>query len=275
MGLYSRRIFVNFLPKVVVVIASLLLTAPALAAAANRRAQERDARKACLSGDYAKGVAILSELFVDFSDPTYIFNQGRCFEQNLQYREAIGRFQEYLRAGETLTLRQVDRDAAQKHIADCKARLAEDSAKAANQPAPPPPAAKSQPAVPEGPAPVVEHGPPEAKGHPGLLTAGIIVAAVGVASVGAGVAFALKANSMVSDWDGGSVNGYSRSQQPTYNAYRDLMWAGYGVGAACIATGVILGAVGIASHRAASTGVALVPALGYGQAGMLLAGGFR
>jgi hypothetical protein len=32
---------------------------------------------ACLSGDYTKGVAILSELFVDTKDPTYLFNQGR------------------------------------------------------------------------------------------------------------------------------------------------------------------------------------------------------
>ena len=46
---------------------------------------------ACLSGDYTKGVAILSELFVDTKDPTYLFNQGRCFEQNRRYDDAIAR----------------------------------------------------------------------------------------------------------------------------------------------------------------------------------------
>ena len=75
----------------------VLATSPALAA--SRQAQELTARTSCLSGDYAKGVAILSELFVDTKDATYIFNQGRCFEQNSRYQDAIARFQEYLRAG--------------------------------------------------------------------------------------------------------------------------------------------------------------------------------
>jgi hypothetical protein len=46
---------------------------------AGKAGQERAARKACLSGDYAKGVEILSDLFIDTKDPVYLFNQGRCF----------------------------------------------------------------------------------------------------------------------------------------------------------------------------------------------------
>ena len=95
------------------------------AEAGGRDNRERTARLACLSGDYAKGVAILSELFVDTTDPTYIYNQGRCFEQNLRYEEAIGRFQEYLRAGRKLS--KDDQADAQKHIADCKGLLANQS----------------------------------------------------------------------------------------------------------------------------------------------------
>jgi len=103
-------------------IALLLLTAePSLAA--GKQAQERAARKACLSGDYNKGVTILAELFVDTKDPTFIFNQGRCFEQNSMYKEAISRFEEYLRipGGH---LDAADRAETEKHIGDCKARLA-------------------------------------------------------------------------------------------------------------------------------------------------------
>ena len=70
---------------------------------------------ACLSGDYTKGVAILSELFVDTKDPTYLFNQGRCFEQNRRYEDAVARFEEYLRIAEG-KLDAADRAAAEKHI---------------------------------------------------------------------------------------------------------------------------------------------------------------
>jgi tetratricopeptide (TPR) repeat protein len=73
------------------------------ASAKNVEDKERTARTACLAGDYAKGVAILSELFVETQDAGFIYNQGRCFEQNHRYDDAISRFQEYLRVN-TLTL---------------------------------------------------------------------------------------------------------------------------------------------------------------------------
>jgi hypothetical protein len=55
----------------------------------DRQAQEKAARKACLTGDYATGVSILADLFVESKDPLYIFNQGRCMEQNSRYKDAI------------------------------------------------------------------------------------------------------------------------------------------------------------------------------------------
>lgn len=79
----------------------LLLGEPALAANrqahSNREPQEKAARKACLTGDYANGVSILTDLFVEYHDSTYIFNQGRCLEQNSRYKDAIVRFEEFLR----------------------------------------------------------------------------------------------------------------------------------------------------------------------------------
>jgi hypothetical protein len=44
--------------------------------------QERAARKACLLGDVRKGTEILADLYLDTKNPTHIYNQGRCFEQN-------------------------------------------------------------------------------------------------------------------------------------------------------------------------------------------------
>jgi hypothetical protein len=107
------------------VVFSLAGIAPA--AAASRSAREREARKACLNGDYAKGVSILSDLFVSTLDATYVFNQGRCFEQNRRYEDALGRFDEFLRVAAGKASAE-DRDTAEKHILDCKKRLAEERA---------------------------------------------------------------------------------------------------------------------------------------------------
>ena len=52
---------------------------PAMAKPANRQALEKAAKKACITGDYRKGIDILGDLFVETNDATYVFNQGRCF----------------------------------------------------------------------------------------------------------------------------------------------------------------------------------------------------
>lgn len=90
----------------------------AWAASSKAKASEKTARKACLSGDYTKGVSILSELFVDTGNPIYLFNQARCYEQNLRYAEAAERFKEYLRKAPDLG----DREKAdvERRIADCE-----------------------------------------------------------------------------------------------------------------------------------------------------------
>jgi hypothetical protein len=50
-------------------------------------------------------VQLLSELFVSTMDPTFIYDQARCFQQNRRYEDAIARFQEYLRTGKSVSLR--------------------------------------------------------------------------------------------------------------------------------------------------------------------------
>jgi hypothetical protein len=59
--------------------------------------REKAAKKACAAGDYKEGVEILAGLYVDTDDPTYVYNQGRCYQQNHQWRSAVDRFREYLR----------------------------------------------------------------------------------------------------------------------------------------------------------------------------------
>ena len=66
------------------------------------RAQERDpreleAKKACLGGRPDRGIELLAEMYAETNDPTYIYNQGRCYQQNGKPREALTRFREYMR----------------------------------------------------------------------------------------------------------------------------------------------------------------------------------
>jgi hypothetical protein len=87
----------------------------------NFESREKAARKACLTGDYHRGVEILADLFVDSEDITYIFNQGRCYQQNHRWQEALDRFSEYQRKSSKLP--ETDKAEVEAHIADCKAHL--------------------------------------------------------------------------------------------------------------------------------------------------------
>ncbi len=262
---------------VVLSVSALLQVQPALAA--SRQAREREARKACLTGDYSTGVSILADLFLDTKDATYIFNQGRCLEQNRKYEDAIARFEEYL-VTTGAVLKREDREAAQKHIAACRENIAlERGSSSAAASTPPPPAQASNPATtPEPSQPIVVQPAQEpqtlsTRGNPGLRTAGIVTASVGVAAVVAAVVLNIKANSVVNDMESTS-NGYSPGKVDDRKTYETLSWVGYGLGAACVATGAVLFGIGLKSGGSGSTSVALLPAVGPGQAGVSLTGGF-
>jgi len=260
-----------------------LATTSALAAnkQTSKQAQERAARKACLSGDYNKGVTILSDLFVDTKDPTYIFNQGRCFEQNHKYDDAVSRFEEYLRVSDA-NLSAADRSVAEKHIADCKDRLPDQSSKAQASaplpfipPTPTPATPPEPPSTPEAPTSITaqpEPQPAPPKGSLGLRVTGIVAMSVGVAAAGAGVFFNLKANTLSKDM--ATTVGNYEARNTDLKTYKTMAWVGYGVGAACVVTGAILYGIGRKSGKDSSTSVALLPAIGPGQAGALLTGGF-
>jgi hypothetical protein len=100
---------------------------------APRESQERAARKACLLGDVAKGTEILADLYLDTKDATFIYNQGRCYEQNGQNEQAILRFREYLRTAQQLPAADVA--VVQKKIAELEEK---DKARNASPAGPPP-----------------------------------------------------------------------------------------------------------------------------------------
>jgi hypothetical protein len=264
----------------------LILLAEPLAHAAGTEAKERAARKACLSGDYAKGVEILSDLFIDTKDANHIFNQARCFEQNSRCEEAISRFREYLRKANGL--RPEDKADTEKHIADCQALLgqkptpepARESAvvvtprveAALAAPNPPPAAASPAPPVPEQVA-VASATQPTANPGRGLRIAGIACGVVGVASVGAAIFYYTQAKSYSDKVSGQGANPNPSDESAGKHA-QTMQWVFYGAGAAAIATGTVLYVLGWPSADTSHATAAISPLFGPGLAGISAQGAF-
>jgi hypothetical protein len=239
---------------------SLFLARPALAASA----KERVAKKACLSGDYVKGVSILAQLFVDTNDSTFLYNQGRCYEQNVRYWEAAERFREYLRkAGKLSAEERADVD---KHIADCEAasRRAQPQAASAASPepvptvvpqssaapephaqniAPPQPVVSPPPSVPPPVTTVAQTAPPP-EGQTWQHTAkwiatGAAVAFLGLA-IGEHVNYYGKNHDYNDDPNCGAATDVGRCHDLASSANTAQLVAIVGYGAAAVATGLAL-----------------------------------
>jgi hypothetical protein len=262
--------------------AAILLWSPQASAASKQasvQTRERLAQKACLAGDPAKGVELLAELYVDTNDATYIFNQGRCFEQNRRYEDAIGRFREYLTKGED-RLSDGDKSLAKKHIETCESYLpkSEPRSPLVPEPASVAPIVQTPPPAEFAPTPlavvrVSETSQPDKNAGSGLRIAGIVVGSLGVVALGTGVALNLKVNSMSTDLE--KPDNFNRDTDSSRKSYKTMGWISYGVGVACLAGGSLLYFLGWqAGHRSAQPRVALVPTLAPGTAGALLTGAF-
>ncbi len=233
----------------------------------SKEARERAARKACLTGDPAAGVAILTDLYLDTKDPTHLFNQGRCFEQNRRYEDAIGRFREYLEKAKNLSAQ--DTADTHRHIANCESYLRQAPVEKAVQPEAPGLAAEKTPVQERKPMQTVEVSAPPSSGRPGggLRTAGAVIGAVGVAGVVAGLILNLEVNSMSSDLEANWNSGKNSTRQ----TYKTAGWAAYGAGAACVVGGAVLYYLG---WRSGERGTSVVPAVGPDMAAALLVGVF-
>jgi len=234
----------------------------------SKEAKVRAAKKACLTGDPVAGVAILTDLYLDTNDPTHLFNQGRCFEQNRRYEDAIGRFREYLEKAKDLS--SEDKADTHRHIDNCESYVRGRSVEASTPEAPKVqvekiPVVESKQAEAIAVAPMPSAG----RGGSGLRVTGGVVAAVGVAALVTGLVLNLKANSMSSnleaDWNPGTNS--------TREGYKTAGWIAYGGGAACLVAGTVLYYLGWRRGERESS-VALVPAVGPHMAGTFVAGAF-
>jgi tetratricopeptide (TPR) repeat protein len=245
-------------------------TSAAVSRGGTKESKERAAKKACLAGDTAAGVAILIDLYLDTNDTTYLFNQGRCLEQNRRYEDAIGRFREYLVKAKNLTPEEkADTD---KHINDCESYLhgskptaSPTSPETSKSGAAPPPVAQNAPFQ----AAVSSPATGARSAGSGLRTAGLLVAGMGGAGLIGGLVLNLKVNSMSSELEGN----YGLAADATRKNYKTAGWIAYGAGAACLAGGAILYYLGWRRERGSSS-VTLLPTAGPDLAGAVLVGAF-
>jgi hypothetical protein len=240
---------------------SLICASPVLAQTgssgkvAERSEAEHVARKACMVGNFAKGVDILADLFLATGDAVYIYNQGRCFQQNHQWQEASDRFAEYLRKAKGIS--EAERAEAQSHITECEEHLS----KAVAAPSEPAPQPVVMVPVTSPPPPAPAPAPTEDRGF-GLRVAGIVVGAAGLAGIGTGIFCSAKTYDL-------------RDDASQLDSYKTAGTVAYAAGGVALATGIVLYLIGHSKKGdAAPSVIALVPAVGPEQTSLLLSGTF-
>jgi len=251
----------------------------AKAQTSSRDGREKAARKACITGDYKAGVDILADLFVETEDNTYVFNQGRCYQQNHMWQEALDRFTEYVRTSKRLS--KSARAEVDGHIADCKLHLSAQATtqaqttppERASEPPQPPPGSAPVPAVQAAPtmpaeSTTVQHQPMPSRTS-GLRIAGMVTGGAGVIAIGVGATLAWKTHDLVDDM---YATRYDPAKESSRKSYETWGWVSYGVGVAAVITGTVMYLLG-APNDHPTPHLSVLPAIGGGGAVMLVHGG--
>jgi hypothetical protein len=239
-------------------------------------AQVKAAKKACITGDLRKGIDVLGDLYIESGDITFVFNQGRCYQQNHRWEEAIDRFEEYLRKSPELS--PAVRAEVDGYVADCKSHLQSSPRPQPSAPVPAPLSSSSGErdgsASRATSATVASELAPGARTGAGLRVAGIATGAVGLAALATGVVLDLKTHAIVNDV---YRNGYDAGKLSSRDTYQTWGWVCFGVGAAGLVAGTTLYLIGTSAGRSDSAGssVALVPVIGPTGAMIMLQGGIQ
>jgi len=257
-------------------------------AADTREAREREARKACFTGNVDRGVEILVDLYGETGHPNYIYNQARCFERNGKYDQAVLSYDDYLRKAKDLG--DAERAQVEKSIADLRAKIA--------SPSSPGDAGETAPSLlsPTLDAPGTTPGttppaktpevlltpPPEEKttdagGWPWQRTTGVVSLVVAGGSLAVGVAGTVLRHSRGQDFndvctliDGQPMPRFTgtgpdcRGKYDAVNSSETMMWIGY-IGAGVFAaagTTLLLLAPPVRPHQPNVWARRCVPTLG-------------
>jgi uncharacterized protein HemX len=253
-------------------LALLVLAAPAEALAqspaADLPAREAEAKRACDGGRVDEGARLLRELFVTTNDATYIFNLGRCFEQNSRVEAALSQFRTYL------ARKDVD-PAAAAHARDFIATH-EPPAAATSAPVP---VAPASPAELSAVTPTTTTAAVPASPGKTLRMAGIASGALGVLGLAGGVYYGLETRRLQKEAREAVARGEENEMWVTdHNAKGEqaerLQKVLLGAGGVALAAGAVLYYFGVrADHRAQETAHAY-PFLLRDGAGAALGGRF-
>jgi hypothetical protein len=217
-------------PRSFAILVSLLVAAlDGTAHAQPAAAQENDprvgaAQRACLAGDVTTGIHLLTELYAATNDARWLFNQGRCYEQNRQPGAAIERFRLFLREGG-----EADSQLRQQAAARIQALQP--------RPVEPPP----------GPLvlPTRAHQPEQASAGKGLRVASLVLGVLGVAAVTTGIVLSLRVNALAGeierDGQGSALQDPRAASEPFTSGKRlsRLQWPAYLAGGALLAGATI------------------------------------
>jgi hypothetical protein len=192
-----------------------------------RDARELQAKEACLGGHPDKGIELLAQLYAETNDPTYIYNQGRCFEQNGRTTDAITRFREYLRKAQNLG--PDEKTDLQKRIDDLEGQ---------SRPAVVPAPAAAGPVTMTSGAPRADETGPSAHAY---KVAGVVAGGIGVVSVAFGVVMGLRARSLSNEvTNDAKMGSFSQSEYNDGRSAERYEIIGYSVGAAALLGGGFL-----------------------------------
>jgi hypothetical protein len=228
--------------RLVVSATLVVLCAAAPARAEQQDARELEAKKACLANKPDRGIELLAELYAETNDPTYIYNQGRCYQQNGRGADALVRFREYLRKATTLP--DADKAEVQRVIAELEAQQ-EQQRKA------------EAPVVAPVPAPVA---PAPRADRPGLKLAGIVTASVGVVALGGAMYMGYRAQQLSDEVTADAKNKvFSSTKYQDGQRAETLQWIGYGVGGVALLSGAMLYAFGAGLIGGESGSVTVAP----------------
>jgi hypothetical protein len=162
---------------------------------ASKRDRERRAESAFVAGRYQEAAQLLDGLYVEFHNPVYLRNLGRCYQRLKDPERAIAAFEEYLSKGKAVTASE--RDEVNGFIRDMQELKRQQQAAATPPPPPPPPAptpvpapvvtaAVPAPAVAPAPMQAVESRPASSSHGSGKLVGGILLGAGALLAAGGG-----------------------------------------------------------------------------------------
>jgi hypothetical protein len=253
------------LARLVVVVVVVVWTTARPALADDEDPRPRNALSACAAGDVKGGVAILAELYAQTRDPSFVFNQGRCYQQNGQLEPARPRFAEYLRVGTKEPPEDLER--AKGFIKEIDEALAEQRA----HPVPPPAAVvTTPPAAAASPA-------PEGRARTYRIT-GMALAALGLAAAGTGVYMTIQVRSLENDVEQRFSTMNSVVTDPAAlqrqlsdgGRYETWQWISYGISIAALAGAATTLALGGTFSSAERSTLAVAPTVSSGGAGGVL-----